>query len=138
MTTMKGRSGVLLATLFAVVFGVFAMHALTSHEAHGGHAAAVLPLSAEAADLEHHAEPAGMNAAQLDSLGSPSPDHDGGVAELCMALLCLIAALIALALSRGLSRRTLDVVPRWIGPRIAALARSVDPPCLHQLSILRC
>ncbi|WP_067430939.1 DUF6153 family protein [Nocardioides jensenii] len=135
----RQRSALVLATLFAVVFGVFAMHSLTSHErGHAGHAA--LPLAAEAADREHHTEPAGSKAPESADSESPADDDNSGVAELCMALLCLMAALIALALSRGISRRILYVVviPRWIGSRIAVLSRSADPPCLHRLSILRC
>lgn len=141
--TQKRRSStLLLATLFAVILGVFAMHALTSHErAHAGHSA--IPLAADVADVEHdgtHAETQlpQTDGSATDDPGSPSHDDGSGIAELCMALLCLMAALIALALSRGQSRRILYVVPRWIGPRIAALARSADPPCLHRLSILRC
>lgn len=133
----RQRSALVLATLFAVIFGVFAMHSLTSHEqAHAGHSA--IPLATEAADREHQTEPAGTNAPQSADSESPSDDDNSGVAELCMALLCLMAALIALVVSRGISRRILYVVPRWIGPRIAVLSRSADPPCLHSLSILRC
>jgi hypothetical protein len=133
----RQRSALVLATLFAVIFGVFAMHSLTSHErGHAGHAA--LPLAAEAADRGHHTEPAGTKAPQSADSESPADDDNGSVTELCMALLCLMAALIALALSRGISRGILYIAPRWIGPRIAVLSRSADPPCLHRLSILRC
>lgn len=108
----RQRSALLLATLFAVIFGVFAMHSLTSHErTHAGHSA--IPLAAAEVDLEHGAGHEESNATASDASGSPSDDDGSGFAELCMALLCLMAALIALALSRGRSRRMLCVVPRW-------------------------
>ena len=137
----KRRGALLLATLLVVIFAVFAMHVLTSHERAPVDYPA-LPLAAEAVPVEHdnaHAEPGPPPADTSEAAESWSHHDDGkGVAELCMGLLCIMAALIALALSRGVSRRIRYVVRRWIGPRIATLSRSARPPCLHRLSILRC
>lgn len=141
MISGKGRRGaLLLATLFAVIFAVFAMHSLSSHErSHRDHAAA-LPLVADAPGLEHdHAGSMQQpGPTEPDGPEEPSPDHEGGVGELCLALLSLMAALIVFALLRGLSQRVLYVVHRWLGPRLVACGRYPDPPCLHRLSILRC
>lgn len=142
MNHERRDSALLLATIFAVILGAFAMHALSSHErAPAGHSA--VPFAAEAADPEHgsaHAETKAPQSDLSDGEGPGAPSHhDGsGAAELYMALLCFLAALIALVLNRGLSRPILHVVPRWIGPHLASYVRAADPPCLHLLSILRC
>lgn len=130
------RGAVLLATLFAATFAVLAMHALTSHErAHSAHAAAALPLAVDAHDADHPH----VGATDAPAPEEPDPVHDdGGAGELCLALLCLMAALIELALRRGIPRLLLYLVPRWTGPRLVGLGRPPDRPCLHSLSILRC
>lgn len=138
MISDKGRRGaLLLATLFAVTFAVLAVHALTSHErAHSAPIATGLPLAVDTGEADHaHAD----LVAAPQSNESETPGHDGGGAgELCLALLSLMTALIALTLRRGVPRRLLHVAPRWNGPRSVGLGRSLDPPCLHRLSILRC
>jgi hypothetical protein len=141
MISVNGRRGaLLLATLLAVIFAVFAMHSLSSHErSHIDHAAA-LPLVADdpGPGRDHSGSMQQPGPTEPDGPEGPTPDHDGGAGELCLALLCLMAALIVLALLRGVSRRILYVVPHWLGPRLVAFGRSPDPPCLHRLSILRC
>ena len=134
------RRALLLVTLFAVIFALFAMHSLSSHErTHSDHAAA-LPLVANDPGLKHDHTGSMQQPGptQPDGPQGPSPDHDGGAGELCLALLCLMTALVALVMRRGPSGRILYVAPRWLGPRLLALGRSPDPPCLHRLSILRC
>ncbi|WP_328529110.1 hypothetical protein OG984_26700 [Nocardioides sp. NBC_00368] len=137
MISIRGpRGALLLATLFGVVFAVFTLHGLTSHEqAHSEHAAAVLAMDTAAHD--HVGTGHGLDSETPES-PAPSPDHDGGAGDLCLALLCLLAALIVLALRRGSPRRVLCVVLRWAESRTFSSGRTADPPCLHRLSILRC
>ena len=132
-----------LVTLFAVIFAVFAMHRLASHElAHGGSAAKAMPVVVAGegnADPDHH--PHGTTAADKKGDGEPSPstaqddDLDGGV---CLAsLLCLFAGLLALVLRSGLPARPLLVL-RGVTVGLPPAGRPADPPCLHRLSIMRC
>lgn len=134
------RSALLLATLFAVIFAVLAMHALTSHErTHSDHAAALPLVADDPGGAPAHTSPLQpTESSDHDGPAGSSPEHEGGAGELCLALLCLTATLIVLALRRGVSRRVLYVVPRWLAPGLPAASRSPDPPCLHRLSILRC
>lgn len=130
----------LIATLLAVVFAVFAMHALTTEQARSCHTAA-LPLT-DAADEPRHAHTGiapGDDATRAP--GSPdgeSPHDHGGAEETCLALLCIAAALLAFALGRGASHRVLYVLRRGAPPAHGWIGRTGDPPCLHRLSILRC
>ncbi|MFB7172251.1 hypothetical protein ACFCYM_15680 [Streptomyces sp. NPDC056254] len=130
----------LLATVFTVVFAVFAMHAPTSHvHGHSGHAAAVPVI--DAGDKAQHAHSDVVPGAAANTLGSPdgeSPCNHGGAGEICLALLYIVAALHAFALMRGGSNRVLNVLRRWSAPAHRWISRTGDPPCLHRLSILRC
>ncbi|MFG2296883.1 DUF6153 family protein [Streptomyces sp. NPDC048603] len=155
MSSGKSRFGhhtgaLLLATLFAVVFAVFAMHSLTTQQAHSCHTAA-LPLIGTADENPHaHTDVTSGNVAPGDATRTPdspvgeSPhdhghDHDhGGTAETCLALLCVVAALLALALGRGPSERVLYVLSRGAASAHGRLSRTGAPPRLHQLSVLRC
>lgn len=139
MISIRGpRGALLLATLFGVVFAVFALHGLTSHEqAHSEHAATVLVMDTAAHDHAGTGHGFESEAPGPDS-PAPSPDHDGGAGDLCLALLCLLAALIALALRRGVPRRVLRVVLLRAEPQTFSSGRTADPPCLHRLSVLRC
>lgn len=139
MISIRGPRGVpLLATLFGVIFAVFVLHGLTSHEqAHSEHAATVLAM--DTAAHNHAGAGHGFDSETPEPESpAPSPDHDGGSGGLCLALLCLLATLIVLALRRGIPRRVLCVVLRWAESRTFSSARAADPPCLHRLSILRC
>ncbi|MFD5425323.1 hypothetical protein [Streptomyces sp. NPDC127084] len=134
----RGHHGgaLLLATVFALVLAVLAMHAPTSHlQAHSGHAAA-LPLI-DAGDKAQHAAPADATKTP-DRPDGESPCDHGGAGEICLALLCIVAALRVFALMRGGSNRVLDALRRWAAPTHRWIGRTGDPPCLHQLSILRC
>ncbi|MFD5624026.1 DUF6153 family protein [Streptomyces yangpuensis] len=128
-----------MATLFAVVFAVFAMHGLSTQQAHSCHTAA-LPLIGSADGTQHvhiHVTPG-------DAAGTPESPHDesshdhGAAGETCLALLCLVVALLALALGRGASDRVLYVLRRGVPPAQSWVSRVGDPPCLHRLSVLRC
>lgn len=139
MISIRGpRGALLLATLFGVIFAVFTMHGLTSHEqAHSEHAATVLAM--DTAAHEYPGEGHGFDTEEPEpGSPAPSPDHGGGAGDLCLALLCLLAALIALALRRGIPGRVLCVLLRWAESRTFSSGRTTDPPCLHRLSILRC
>ena len=128
-----------MVTLFAVVFGVFAMHALTSHHVH--HDGADNELRAAAMAEHGHAEAgieAGAQQAQDPHPDPPEEDRGEG-AVMCLALACFVAVLMALALRRGVSTRVLFDVRRWtIVTSRAVGRRHLEPPCLHRLSILRC
>ena len=134
------HTGALLrAALLAVVLVVFVMHALTSHQhVHGGHATAFALVDAGDRAQHAHSDVApGDAATTLDSPdGDPPCDH-GGVGESCLALLCIVA-LLAFVLRRRGSSRVLYVLRRWAAPARPWTSRTGDPPCLHQLSILRC
>ena len=125
-----------LVTLFAVLFAVFAMHGLASHDrAHGGDAVTALPVVAGDgfADPRHGH---GTTAPDNPDAGEQSPDHDlgGGV---CLALLGLFAALLALVLRKVLDPRSLFALRR-VAVGLLPPGRAADPPCLHRLSIMRC
>ncbi|MER7001230.1 DUF6153 family protein [Streptomyces sp. NPDC000410] len=128
-----------MATLFAVVFAVFAMHTLTTEEAHRCHTAAS-PLSYAADGTQHpHAGVAPGDAARTPNSPDGESHHDhGGTEETCLALLCIVAALLSFALERGASNRVLYVLRLRAPPAHSWISRIGDPPCLHQLSILRC
>ncbi|WP_149829090.1 hypothetical protein [Streptomyces tailanensis] len=129
-----------MATLFAVVLAIFAMHALTTHhQAHSCHAAA-LPLT-DAGDQTQHAHTAvapGEVTRTPDGPDDASPCDHGGAGDSCLALLGIVAALLAFALRRGVSNRVLCMLRRWAAPAHRWISRTGDPPCLHRLSILRC
>ncbi|MFZ3495868.1 DUF6153 family protein [Streptomyces sp. 5.8] len=132
------HTGALLrATLLAVVLALFAMHVLASHQQdHSGHAAA-FPLIDAGDKAQHtHSDVAPGDATTTPDSpdGEPPCDH-GGVGESCLALLCIVAALFTFVLSRGGSNR---VLRRWAARTHPWISRTGDPPCLHQLSILRC
>ena len=134
------RGALPLATVFAVVLAVLAMHALTSHlQAHSGHAVA-LPLIDAGDKTQHaHSDVAPGDATKTpDSPDGESPCDHGGAGEICLALLCIVAVLLAFALGRGVSNRVLHVLRRWAAPTHRWISRTGDPPCLHRLSILRC
>lgn len=129
-----------MATLFAVVLAVFAMHALITHEqAHSCHVAA-LPLIDAGDNTQHaHTDVASGDATKTpDSPDDESPRDHGGAGEICLALLCIVAALTVFALGRGVSDRVLYVLRRWASSAHRWMCRTGDPPCLHRLSILRC
>lgn len=132
----------LLATVFAVVLAVFAMHALTSHllQAHSGHAAALPLIDAEHKAQHAHSDvaPGDATTTTPDSSDGESPCDHGGAGEICLALLCIVAALHAFARMRGGSNRVLYVLRRWAAPMHRWISHTGDPPCLHRLSILRC
>ena len=134
------HTGALLrATLLAVVLAVFAMHALTSPQhVHSGHTAASSLIDAGDRTQHAHSDVApGDATTALDSPdGEPPCDH-GGAGESCLALLCIVALLAFVFRRRG-SSRVLYVLRRWAAPAHSWTSRTGDPPCLHQLSILRC
>lgn len=128
-----------MATVFAVMLAVFAMHSLTTHQQHHScHAAASSLIDAGDKAQHAHADVAPRDATKTaDSPDDESPGDHGGVGESCLALLCVVAAL-AFALGRGVSKRVLYVLRRWAAPTHRRISRTGDPPCLHRLSILRC
>ncbi|MFD9080107.1 DUF6153 family protein [Streptomyces erythrochromogenes] len=130
----------LLATVFAVLFAVFAMHAPTSHlQGHSGHAAAVPHIDAGDKTQHTHSGVAPGDATRTPgSLDGEFPCNHGGAGEICLALLYIVAALHAFALMRGGSDRVLDVLRRWSAPTHRWFGRTGDPPRLYRLSILRC
>ncbi|MFE9771971.1 hypothetical protein ACFYOV_09925 [Streptomyces sp. NPDC005931] len=133
------RTGaLLLATVVAVVLAVCAMHALTSHQQiHGGQAASALIDAGNTPRHAHSDVAPGNTTRTLDNPGDPPCDHRGA-GEICLALLCIVAARLALALRRGVSDRVLYVLRRWAAPAHRWISRIGDPPCLHRLSVLRC
>ncbi|WP_138895456.1 DUF6153 family protein [Streptomyces chryseus] len=135
------RGALLLATVFAVVLAVFAMHALTSHllQAHSGHAAASpLVVAGDKTQHDHSDVAPGDATTTSDSPDGESPCDHGGAGEICLALLCIVVALYSFARRRGGSDRVLYVLRRWAAPAHGWISRTGDPPCLHRLSILRC
>ncbi|MFD5620392.1 hypothetical protein [Streptomyces yangpuensis] len=130
----------LLATVFAVMFAVLAMHAPASHlQAHSGHAAALPVIGAGEKAPHAHSDVALHDATETrHSPDGDSPCNHGGAGEVCLALLYLVAALHAFARIRGGSNRILDVLHRWSEPMHRWISRTGDPPCLHRLSVLRC
>ncbi|NXY96789.1 hypothetical protein HYE82_20855 [Streptomyces sp. BR123] len=130
----------LLATVFAVVFAVFAMHAPISHvHAHSGHAAALPVIDAGEKAPHTHSDVALQDATEArHSRDGDSPCNHGGAGKICLALLYLVAALHAFARIRGGSNRILDALRRSSAPVHRWISRTGDPPCLHRLSILRC
>lgn len=147
----SGRVGaVLLATLFTVLFGFFAMHGVAAHgvsHPDGSHSAipGVAHASNHHADHQagteapkHSAAYRGLGAAGPPEPGPGSPDNHGDAGEACLAILgLLLIALVALVARRGQSVRPLLVL-RQVKTRLIVCARPGEPPCLHSLSILRC
>ncbi|MFG2330005.1 hypothetical protein ACGFMM_10300 [Streptomyces sp. NPDC048604] len=121
------------------MFAVFAMHTLTTERAHSCHTAA-LPLIGGADETQHaHTGVSPGDAAHTpDSPGHASRHDHGGAEETCLALLCVVGALLAFGLGRGASHRVLYVLHRGAPPAHSWISRTGDPPCLHRLSILRC
>lgn len=147
----SGRVGaVLLATLFTVLFGFFAMHGVAAHgvsHPDGSHSAipGVAHASNHHADHQagteapkHSAAYRGLGAAGPPEPGPGSPDNHGDAGEACLAIFgLLLIALVALVARRGQSVRPLLVL-RQVKTRLIVCARPGEPPCLHSLSILRC
>ncbi len=135
------HTGALLrATLLVMVLAVFAMHALVSHQhVHSGHAAAFPLIDAGEKTQHAHADVTpGDTTETPDSPDDEAPYNHGGAGECCLALLCIFAALLAFTLRHGGSNRVLYALRRWAAPTHPWISRSGDPPCIHQLSILRC
>lgn len=127
-----------MATLFAVVFAVFAMHALTTQQAHSCRTTAASLVDAVDETQHAHADvtPGGVPRAP-DGPDGESPHDHGGAGESCLALLCVVA-LLAFALGRGASNRVLYALRRGASSAHGWISRIGDPPCLYRLSILRC
>ncbi|MET8824232.1 hypothetical protein [Streptomyces rochei] len=130
----------LRATLLVMVLAVFAMHALVSHQhVHSGHAAAFPLIDAGDKTQHSHADVTPGDTTEIpDSPDDEAPYNHGGAGECCLALLCIFAALLAFTLGHGGSNRVLYALRRWATPTHPWISRSGDPPCIHQLSILRC
>lgn len=142
----SGRLGpALLATLFAVLFGFFAMHGVAAHGvAHpaGSHSAipGVSEVVGELSETAGHERGRGAaaGAAEADGEAPTHPDGHGGVGgEACVALLVLLVALLILAARRGRTIRPIFILRR-MRSRLILYARPAEPPCLHRLSIMRC
>lgn len=134
----RHAGALLFATLLAVVLAVFVMHTLTSHRTHCTTSASALSGVESAVAHQHpdggHHDEAGS--AKSSSPESPDQDH-GAPGVICWAML-MLAAFVALALSRGVPSRVLFVMRRWTSSGLLPRGRSADPPCLHRLSVLRC
>jgi hypothetical protein len=126
-----------VATLFAVLFAVFAMHGLASHDlAHGSTAPSAVP--GVVADSHVGSEHGHAGTQEPDRNREPSPGQDGHLdGSMCLALLCLLAALLALALRRGVQTRPLIILRRRAN-ELLPRGRPAEPPCLYRLSILSC
>lgn len=131
------RGAAVLGTLFAVAFAVIAMHGLTPHQhAHGASSSSVL----SSITVEHHGvDESGRHhghgpVAPADAPGEHEP---ASPAEMCFALVCVLAALVLLILARRLPRRSIALAPRP-DRRTPFRSRHPRPPDLHDLSILLC
>lgn len=135
----------LLATLFAVLFGFFAMHGVAAHGVgHGDGSHSTIPGVTEAvgyhAVTEGHQD--GITQAAAGETGADheptSPEgHDGLGGEACVAMLILLIALIITAVRCGRTVRPMSILRR-MRSRLILYARTSEPPCLHRLSIMRC
>ncbi|MFE1437165.1 hypothetical protein [Streptomyces sp. NPDC058739] len=126
-----------MATLFAAVFAVFAIHALTTQQARTCHTAASPFIDAADESRHPHSDDASRGVPRTPDGPDGEVSHGhGGAGETCLTLLCVIA-LLAFALTRGGSHRVLYVLRR-ASPAHSWIGRTGDPPCLHRLSILRC
>ncbi len=137
---MRGGA-VLLATLFAAVLAVAATLSLSTPEAsHADHAVAVPAATHDSAhDHGHPGSGQQAGASQpAEAAGLSFPALGDGTGGLCVGLVCLMAALIALAARLADARRVVSVLPRWLDPHLVAHGRFSDPPCLHRLSVMRC
>ncbi len=127
----------LLATLFAALFGFFAMHGLAQHDvAHGMTSTSAIPVGSQDADHPH----AGASVTPIGPDGQPeeAPGHEHGPdGSACVAILVVLAFLLVLAGGPGGPRDLEFVLRPW---RSLLLSRGRPPPrpCLIRLSILRC
>lgn len=130
----------LWTTLLIVLLAVFAMHGLASHATtHGDSAPQALPSAVPAGEPQHapHRHAIEEDVPTTDSAQHlPSSGH-GTAGGACLAVLYLLAVMIALAIRRGTPIRP-HYVARRRRSRPPTRGRSLDPPCLHRLSILRC
>lgn len=128
----------LLATLFAVLLGVIAMHGLAGHGvAHSSGVHSTLPGVADAPAGSQGHEHGTSHEGGPDAPAPPDDQHAVS-GEACLAILCLLIALLLLAVRQGRLARTMAVLGRWPRPHVVLRGRPADPPCLHRLSILRC
>lgn len=135
----RHRTGaLLLATLFAALLGVIAMHGLAGHGvAHSSGVHSTLPAVADAPFGSEGHEHGPSHERVPDAPASPDDHHDVS-AEACLAILCLLIALLLLAVRRGRLARAMVVFGRRPRSQLVLRGRPADPPCLHRLSILRC
>lgn len=145
MRTSLGR----LLVLAGALAGIFAMHGLGDHGgAHAGsqHARALStsPMS-HVPGVDHgtriDADPDGVtpvrSAADMTPVGTWN-DTDKGVIGLCLAVLAgTLLSLVRRRTPRGLVVRLARASP-FLGAVMGTTSRERDPPCLTQLSILRC
>jgi hypothetical protein len=147
----QDRLGALRSALVAVavLVGVLAMHGLMPHSAaHAdGGLSAVVDVASASGDHSHadHQHDAAHSPAPMADHGSsssgghtPGEGEHGHVAELCLAFLTmLLALLLAVAVWSARPTRAM-VIYRRVRLRIIDLSRPAEPPCLTRLSILRC
>jgi hypothetical protein len=147
----QDRLGALRSALVAVaVFvGILAMHGLIPHSAahsDGGLSAIAKVASASGVDNraghQHEASDSPVPLADHGSSSSgghtPGEEGHGHAAELCLAFLTmLLALLLAVAVWSARPTRPM-VIYRRIRLRLLDLGRPAEPPCLTRLSILRC
>lgn len=134
-SSIAARALVRLALLGGVVFGVIAMHGLSSH----GMGSVWEPTMHTAASPLHLASAL----PDMDSVtvvaSDPGPGMGGGMAGLCVAVIGggIGVGLLFLVSRRRRISRTRGSVSR--GEAVAASrGRDRDPPCLIRLSIQRC
>lgn len=142
-SSRRGRIGaLLLATLFAVLLGFFAMHGLAAHGVgHGNGSHSTIPGVAELVDeheaAEGHEHGTTRSTAGVRAAGHAPTSPDGHAGEACLVILGLLIAVIVLAVRGGRTARPM-FSPRRMRSRLLVCVRLLEPPCLYRLSIMRC
>ncbi|MEP6814453.1 MAG: DUF6153 family protein [Marmoricola sp.] len=141
----SAAGGLWVAALFAVLAGLFGMHGL------GGHGTGDLAGSSVTAPVTHAANPGGHAtiaaspplvtsvglSTGLSGAGSPMGSMPGGMAGMCLVVLSVVILALLWFLRTSPSMGVL-----WVTSRLrvtpVGVGRTLDPPSLAQLSILRC
>ncbi|UMG92195.1 DUF6153 family protein [Nocardioides sp. TF02-7] len=135
-----------LAAVAVALFGLMSMHGWGSHT--GAHLAAPLPgPSAITAATHAHGGTTDTGDARLvmDESSEPASGHptqapdgdgDGGLLELCLAILAGILLGVALLLGRRRIRLARGTLQKWSLP--VFIGRDRDPPDLRRLCVIRC